>query len=272
MCSTAVWSTCGGKSCESRSPATVCKRAGTWRSSRVAVGVVSGTVHNGRQPSPDPVREGAAAAMARRSTKTPPPPDDFEERILDIDVVDEMQGSFLEYAYSVIYSRALPDARDGLKPVQRRILYQMNEMGLRPDRGPRQVRPRRRRGDGQAAPARRRRDLRRAGADGAAVLDAAAAGRRPRQLRLARRRRPAGRHAVHRVPAGRRRDADGRRRSTRTPSTSAPNYDGQEQEPVRAAGRLSRTCWSTARPGSRSAWRPTCRRTTWARWSPPPAT
>jgi len=57
------------------------------------------------------------------------------ERIEDIDVSTEMQGSFLEYAYSVIYSRALPDARDGLKPVQRRILYQMNEMGLRPDRG-----------------------------------------------------------------------------------------------------------------------------------------
>ncbi|MHA7986612.1 DNA gyrase/topoisomerase IV subunit A [Rathayibacter sp. CAU 1779] len=45
-----------------------------------------------------------------------------------------MQSSYLEYAYSVIYSRALPDARDGLKPVQRRILYQMSEMGLRPDR------------------------------------------------------------------------------------------------------------------------------------------
>ncbi|MDI3386342.1 DNA topoisomerase IV subunit A [Streptomyces sp. B-S-A8] len=73
--------------------------------------------------------------MARRSTKTPPPDDAYEEKILDIDVVDEMQGSFLEYAYSVIYSRALPDARDGLKPVQRRIVYQMNEMGLRPDRG-----------------------------------------------------------------------------------------------------------------------------------------
>ncbi|MFE9727637.1 DNA topoisomerase (ATP-hydrolyzing) subunit A [Streptomyces sp. NPDC005794] len=72
--------------------------------------------------------------MARRSTKTPPP-DDFEEKILDIDVVDEMQGSFLEYAYSVIYSRALPDARDGMKPVHRRIVSQMNEMGLRPDRG-----------------------------------------------------------------------------------------------------------------------------------------
>ena len=57
------------------------------------------------------------------------------ERIEDIDVATEMQGSFLKYAYSVIYSRALPDARDGLKPVQRRILFQMNEMGLRPDRG-----------------------------------------------------------------------------------------------------------------------------------------
>ncbi|MDH6181039.1 DNA gyrase subunit A [Microbacteriaceae bacterium SG_E_30_P1] len=57
------------------------------------------------------------------------------ERIEDVDVSAEMQGSFLEYAYSVIHSRALPDARDGLKPVQRRILFQMTEMGLRPDRG-----------------------------------------------------------------------------------------------------------------------------------------
>ncbi len=73
--------------------------------------------------------------MARR-TKTPPPSDgDFIEKITDIDVSDEMQGSFLEYAYSVIYSRALPDARDGLKPVHRRILFRMAEMGLRPDRG-----------------------------------------------------------------------------------------------------------------------------------------
>ncbi|HEY2314314.1 MAG TPA: DNA topoisomerase IV subunit A, partial [Streptosporangiaceae bacterium] len=45
-----------------------------------------------------------------------------------------MRASYLEYAYSVIYQRALPDARDGLKPVQRRILYAMSEMGLRPDR------------------------------------------------------------------------------------------------------------------------------------------
>ena len=73
-------------------------------------------------------------AMAR-GTRNTPVDDDFEEHILDIDVGDEMRSSFLEYAYSVIYSRALPDARDGLKPVQRRIVYTMNDMGLRPDRG-----------------------------------------------------------------------------------------------------------------------------------------
>ena len=71
--------------------------------------------------------------MARRSSRSTPPPGDG--RIIDVDVSSEMQASFLEYAYSVIYSRALPDARDGLKPVQRRILFQMGQMGLRPDRG-----------------------------------------------------------------------------------------------------------------------------------------
>jgi DNA gyrase subunit A len=72
--------------------------------------------------------------MARRSKSTVEP-EDFEERILDVDVSDEMRTSFLEYAYSVIYSRALPDARDGLKPVQRRILFSMAENNIRPDRG-----------------------------------------------------------------------------------------------------------------------------------------
>jgi DNA gyrase subunit A len=73
--------------------------------------------------------------MARGGTRQTPPPDDFEEHILDTDIKQEMEASFLEYAYSVIYSRALPDARDGLKPVQRRILFTMNDMGVRPDRG-----------------------------------------------------------------------------------------------------------------------------------------
>jgi DNA gyrase subunit A len=74
--------------------------------------------------------------MARRtSRKSPSPAEPVRETIVDVDVADEMQGSFLEYAYSVIYSRALPDARDGLKPVHRRILFQMDDMGLRPERG-----------------------------------------------------------------------------------------------------------------------------------------
>jgi DNA gyrase/topoisomerase IV subunit A len=64
-----------------------------------------------------------------------PKPGENPGKIVDIDVASEMSESFLEYAYSVIYSRALPDARDGLKPVHRRILHQMSEMGLRPDRG-----------------------------------------------------------------------------------------------------------------------------------------
>ena len=64
-----------------------------------------------------------------------PKPGEFPGKIVDVDVSSEMSDSFLEYAYSVIYSRALPDARDGLKPVHRRILHQMSEMGLRPDKG-----------------------------------------------------------------------------------------------------------------------------------------
>lgn len=57
------------------------------------------------------------------------------EHIQDIDINEEMEHSFLEYAYSVIHARALPDAKDGLKPVQRRILFQMKQMGLTPDKG-----------------------------------------------------------------------------------------------------------------------------------------
>ncbi|MBU8865485.1 DNA gyrase/topoisomerase IV subunit A [Paenarthrobacter aromaticivorans] len=74
-------------------------------------------------------------ARSQTSARKGEPLGDFTENIVDIDVTSEMEGSFLEYAYSVIYSRALPDARDGLKPVQRRILYMMADMGLRPDRG-----------------------------------------------------------------------------------------------------------------------------------------
>ncbi len=56
------------------------------------------------------------------------------DKIIDIDIRDEMQTSYLDYAMSVIVSRALPDVRDGLKPVHRRILYSMSELGMTPDK------------------------------------------------------------------------------------------------------------------------------------------
>jgi DNA gyrase subunit A len=67
-------------------------------------------------------------------TDLPPTEDDFSG-IEPIEIQSEMEQSFLDYAMSVIISRALPDARDGLKPVHRRILWAMYDAGLRPDRG-----------------------------------------------------------------------------------------------------------------------------------------
>ena len=57
----------------------------------------------------------------------------FAKEVIDVPVADEMRESFLAYSLSVITSRAIPDVRDGLKPVQRRILYSMLRMGIRPD-------------------------------------------------------------------------------------------------------------------------------------------
>ena len=59
---------------------------------------------------------------------------DMTNRITDVNLTSQMKNSFLDYAMSVIVSRALPDVRDGLKPVQRRILYGMNELGVTPDK------------------------------------------------------------------------------------------------------------------------------------------
>ncbi|CAB1255632.1 DNA gyrase subunit A [Clostridium sp. MT-14] len=58
-----------------------------------------------------------------------------EGKILPVDISKEMKKSYIEYAMSVIVSRALPDVRDGLKPVHRRILYSMHELGLTPEKG-----------------------------------------------------------------------------------------------------------------------------------------
>jgi DNA gyrase subunit A len=61
---------------------------------------------------------------------TPPPASDVKP----VQITDEMRRSYLDYAMSVIVSRALPDVRDGLKPVHRRILHSMNENGYTPDK------------------------------------------------------------------------------------------------------------------------------------------
>ena len=68
-----------------------------------------------------------------KSAKQTFDPRKVKENIVETPLNEEMSKSFLEYAYSVIYARALPDARDGMKPVQRRIVYQMGNMNLTPD-------------------------------------------------------------------------------------------------------------------------------------------
>src|SRR5699024_10257888 len=60
--------------------------------------------------------------------------DHERQSIQDINISNEIRTSFLDYAMSVIVSRALPDVRDGLKPVHRRILYAMNDLGMHADK------------------------------------------------------------------------------------------------------------------------------------------
>lgn len=57
------------------------------------------------------------------------------DNIIDVDIDKEMKKSYLDYSMSVIVSRALPDVRDGLKPVHRRIIYSMQQQSMFPDRG-----------------------------------------------------------------------------------------------------------------------------------------
>jgi DNA gyrase subunit A len=199
--------------------------------------------------------------MARRSG-TQELDEPFEERIVDIDVTEEMSNSFLEYSYSVIYSRALPDARDGLKPVHRRILHQMNQMGLRPDRG--YVKSARVVGDvmGRLHPH-----------GDQAIYDTLVRLAQPFSMRV-----PLVDGHGNFGSLGND-DPPAAMRYTESRLTQAamlmtadidedtvlfgPNYDGQETEP--SVRRPSRTCSSTGPPESPSAWPPTCRRTTSAR-------
>ena len=66
--------------------------------------------------------------MAKKSEEV------FEEQIIKTEYSDVMQKSYIDYAMSVLMARAVPDVRDGLKPVQRRVLYAMHELGLKHDK------------------------------------------------------------------------------------------------------------------------------------------
>ena len=59
---------------------------------------------------------------------------DNEDKIIKVNIDDEMKSSYIDYSMSVIVSRALPDVRDGMKPVHRRVLYGMNELGNNSDK------------------------------------------------------------------------------------------------------------------------------------------
>ncbi len=61
-------------------------------------------------------------------------PEELNERIIPINIEDEMKTAYIDYSMSVIVSRALPDVRDGLKPVHRRVLFGMVELGLASNR------------------------------------------------------------------------------------------------------------------------------------------
>ena len=179
-----------------------------------------------------------------------------------MDLQDEIQKSYLDYAMSVIVGRALPDVRDGLKPVHRRILYAMYDGGYRPDRGWNkcarvvgevmgQYHPH---GDSAiydtlvrlAQPWVMRDPLVSGQGNFGSPGNDQAAAMRYTECKMA----PLAMEMVRDI--------------TENTVDFKPNYDGKEQEPVvLPAG--SRTCWSTAPPASRSAWPPTSPRTTCAR-------
>lgn len=122
--------------------------------------------------------------MAKKTSDNRPIPKDDPSRILQTTVEDVMHQSMIPYAEHVILERALPRVEDGLKPVQRRILYTMMELGTTPDKPHRKCA--RIVGDclGKYHPARRFLRVRRARAHGAGLLHARADGRWARQFRL----------------------------------------------------------------------------------------
>ena len=137
-----------------------------------------------------------------------------------IPLKDYAERAYLDYSMYVVLDRALPFIGDGLKPVQRRIVYAMNDIGLDATRQAAQVRARDRRSDRQVSPARRQRLLRGDGADGAAVLVSLSADRRPGQLRFRGQSQVVRRDALYRSEADTVRRISCWTKSTRVPSIS----------------------------------------------------
>ena len=197
-----------------------------------------------------------------------PTPAHNHGKIDQVDLQSEMQRSYLDYAMSVIVGRALPDVRDGLKPVHRRVIYGMYDGGFRPDKSfskcARVV------GEvmGQYHPH-----------GDTAIYDALVRLVQPWSLRY-----PLALGQGNFGSPGNQGAAAPRYTETKMAPLALEmvrdieedtvdfqdNYDGQTAGARRPARRGSRTCWSTARSASRSAWRPTSRRTTCARSRPAP--
>jgi DNA gyrase subunit A len=185
---------------------------------------------------------------------------------IPVNIEDEVRSSFLDYSMSVIVSRALPDVRDGLKPVHRRILYAMNDEGLLPNRP----------------------YVKSAGVVGevikhyhphgdAAVYDAMARMAQDWSLRYLLVDGQGNFGSIDGDPPAAYRYTEARLRAIATELLRdidretvdfAPNFDASTQEPT-VLLRASRTCWRTARRASRWAWPRTCRRTTSASSSTP---
>ncbi len=191
----------------------------------------------------------------------------FAREVVDVPVEEELGQSFLAYSLSVITSRAIPDVRDGLKPVQRRILYSMREMRLYPDRPHRKCahvvgdvmakfHPH---GDSAIYDT-----LVRMGQDFSRPGDAYRPAGELRQPRPSAGRLPLHRMSPHRTP---RMDLLGEI------DEETVEFSADIRRRVDRARRIyqlcCRTSWSTAPPVSRWAWPPTCRPTTSVRCTKP---
>ncbi len=187
--------------------------------------------------------------------------------IKPISISDEMKRSYLDYAMSVIVARALPDVRDGLKPVHRRILYAMHESGYTPEK--KHVKSSRIVGDvmGKYHPH-----------GDQAIYDSLVRMAQNFSMRLPLIDGQGNFGSVDGDPPAAMRYTESKLAKVANSLLDDIDKDTVDFQPelrrLRHASRsccprASRTCWSMARAASRSAWRPTFRRTISARWSVP---